>query len=325
MSQAARLPDAVIDAAILWSVKLQYNQASPEALLDFERWRQADAAHAQAWERVTGLARPFDAVPGAWVQSALASAKTLSEQRQTRRRQILRVALLGGVALGATWLGRDQLPWQGMWADASTGVGEQRQWHLQDGTLLVLNTESAVSIHLTDTRLLDLHHGEISVTTGKDAEAAAYRPFWVQTPFGRMQALGTQFTVRLSSAGAQVAVQEGAVALHPAEGGEVHIVAPGQARLLQRTGSIEADLHGLSADAWAQGVIVGENMRLADLLDELARYRRGVIRCDAAVADLKVSGLFHVRDTDRALRFLAQTQPVRVRSLSRFWISVEAL
>jgi transmembrane sensor len=41
------------------------------------------------------------------------------------------------------------------------------------------------------------------------------------------------------------------------------------------------------------------------------------------VADLRVSGIYHVRDTDQALRFLAQTQPVRVTYHTRFWVVVE--
>ncbi|MGT2491756.1 hypothetical protein ACU4GD_17580 [Cupriavidus basilensis] len=53
-------------------------------------------------------------------------------------------------------------------------------------------------------------------------------------------------------------------------------------------------------------------MRLADVLAELARYRTGRIVCDPRVADLRISGAYHLRDTDQTLRFLAQSQPVAV-------------
>ena len=78
----------------------------------------------------------------------------------------------------------------------------------------------------------------------------------------------------------------------------------------------------IEADAWANGVIAGKDMRLADLLAELARYRPGHITCDPRVAGLRVSGLYHVKDTDQALQFLLQTQPVSVVYTTRFWVSV---
>ncbi|MFT4193241.1 MAG: iron dicitrate transport regulator FecR, partial [Ottowia sp.] len=55
---------------------------------------------------------------------------------------------------------------------------------------------------------------------------------------------------------------------------------------------------------------------------EMARYRPGRIVCDPRVADLRVSGLFHIRDTDQALQFLIQTQPVSVTYLTRWWVMV---
>lgn len=76
----------------------------------------------------------------------------------------------------------------------------------------------------------------------------------------------------------------------------------------------------------AKAIAAGANavMRLADLLDELSRYRSGRIVCDPQIADWRVSGVFHVRDTDRALRFLTQVQPVTVRYRTRYWVIVEA-
>ncbi len=56
-----------------------------------------------------------------------------------------------------------------------------------------------------------------------------------------------------------------------------------------------------SAAAWTRGVLVAEDMRVADFVAELARYRPGVLRCDRRVAELRVTGVFSLRDTDRAL------------------------
>jgi transmembrane sensor len=70
---------------------------------------------------------------------------------------------------------------------------------------------------------------------------------------------------------------------------------------------------------------VAENMRIADFLAELDRYRSGLLRCAREVAELRVSGVFSLRDTDRALQNLALSLPVNIVYRSRYWVSVEAL
>jgi transmembrane sensor len=65
-------------------------------------------------------------------------------------------------------------------------------------------------------------------------------------------------------------------------------------------------------------------MPLGEWVAELGRYRRGVLRCDPAVAGLRVSGAFPLDDTDRALQLLADTFPVRHVWRTRYWVSVEA-
>jgi transmembrane sensor len=314
------LRDEVIDAAIAWSVKLDFSEPAPATGRAFERWLQADPSHALAWQRVGSLRQPFDTLPPELLRTTLDGAQALRRQRLQSRRQAIKVLSLAGLSLGAGWIARAETPWQRLLADASTATGELKTLQLADGTLITLNTDSAVSTDLSgDQRLVVLHRGEILVTTG--ADSGARRPFWVATPFGRMQALGTRFAVRLDNRRARVSVQQGAVRLHPAAGA-AHVVDSGESRWLANDATAPAELYGLAADSWAEGVIAGKNMRLADLLAELARYRRGTIACAESVADLRVSGLFHTGDSDETLQFLAQTQPISVRYHTRFWVAV---
>ncbi|MNR00694.1 fec operon regulator FecR [compost metagenome] len=69
-------------------------------------------------------------------------------------------------------------------------------------------------------------------------------------------------------------------------------------------------------------MLVVRNERLADVLAELDRYRPGVLRCDAEVADLRLSGALSVSDTDAALRVLAARLRVKVRRISAYWVTV---
>lgn len=68
--------------------------------------------------------------------------------------------------------------------------------------------------------------------------------------------------------------------------------------------------------------LYADNQRLGDFLQELGRYRPGVLRCDPAVADLRISGGFQVDDTDAALLAVARSLPVRVVTRTRYWVSV---
>jgi len=46
---------AVLDAAIQWRIKLQYNTADAGAWQAFEAWLHARPAHAVVWERLQAL------------------------------------------------------------------------------------------------------------------------------------------------------------------------------------------------------------------------------------------------------------------------------
>lgn len=326
-----RLPEPLIQAAIGWSVRLNYSQPTDQDRQAFEQWLRADPLHGVAWQRVSGLDGFQDklgALPPRLASDTLQTAQDLrAGNRAADRRTAVKLLSWTGIAVATGWLAREHAPWQRVLADASTGVGEQKALRLGDGTVIVLNTDSAIGIDLASaSRLISLWRGEILITTGPDAETAARlggrRPFWVHTPFGRMQALGTRFTVRLGDERARVSVQEGAVQLHPANGGAAVIVRADESRWLTEDGTQAAEPQGFEADGWAEGVIAGKNIRLQDLLAEMERYRHGRIVCDPRVADLRVSGLFHVNDTDRALQFLVQTQPVSVTYRTRWWVRV---
>lgn len=331
---AATVPEPVVQAAIDWAIRLQYNQASDRQRTSFNQWLQAHELHRIAWERVSGmhgLREPLAGLPPVLVRDTLETVQQQREQQHnSRRRQVLKMLSLSSLAVGSAWLAKQHTPWQRVLADASTGIGEQQQLRLDDGTALTLNTDSAISLDFNATeRLIRLYRGEILIRTGADGAPATQRPFWVETPQGRLQALGTRFTVRLdeAQARARVSVQAGAVALHPAQSPATAaqtaaIVEPGQSRWLYRDGSEPAGPLPFAADDWAQGVIAGQNMRIGDLLAEVARYRHGRIVCDPAVADLRVSGLFHTQDTDKALQFLEQTQPIRLVWRTRWWVQV---
>lgn len=329
MTTTPELTEAVLEQAIEWAIKVNFNQPDAKTRSAFDRWLAASAEHEAAWQRISGVQESFKKLPGALAMGVLDSAEKSRSAGRNRRRSTLKFLLLTVTVGSVSWMVREHTSWQRLVSDESTAVGVLRTIHLADGTLITLNTDTAISIDLSgDRRQVTVHRGEISVTTGADAEfftrTGNKRSFWVNTPFGTLQALGTRFIVRLETDRARISVQEGAVEMTPARGGSPVIVKPGLSWWLSDTGSEQAKATGIGIADWEDGLIVADDVRMDDFIAELARYRPGIITCEKEVAALRVSGFYHVADTDRTLRFLASTQPVDIAYRTRYWLRVVA-
>ena len=112
------------------------------------------------------------------------------------------------------------------------------------------------------------------------------------------------------------------VAIHSK--GEPILIAAGEEYLINLDGSQRVEASPLNASAWTRGQLVAKRMRLGDLTAELARYRHGWLRCDPAIAQLEVSGVFQLDDIDRALSALSDSLPVRVERFTPLWTRVIA-
>ena len=167
-----------------------------------------------------------------------------------------------------------------------------------------------------------LHRGEILVHTAPDATLPA-RPFVVDTVQGRLRALGTRFAVRQMDAATTVAVFEGAVEVRPATpGAAALVVRAGEQTRFTATAGDPVTPADSARQAWTRGLLLAENMRLAEFIAELARYRPGHLGCAPEVADLRLVGAYDTTDTDRVLAALEATLPVRVRTPLPWWVVV---
>jgi transmembrane sensor len=234
--------------------------------------------------------------------------------------------LVGG---SAGYMAYRMTPWREWTSDERTATGERRTVVLADGTRVDLNTATAFDIRFSETeRRVVLHAGEILVETGADANrgSAAYRPFIVQTSQGAIRALGTRFDVRNESRDiTRVAVLHGAVEITPASMPDLkRVVAAGE-----QTRFTTTSIHPITsvdphiAD-WSRGVLFADRVRLDDFAAELSRYRSGVLRCDPAVAGLRITGAFQIGNTDNILAALPDTLPVRVVYRTRYWVTIVA-
>lgn len=315
--QAKPVSAAVLDAAIHWQLRLDQGAGNARERAEFEHWHASSEEHARAWMQLSMLDQRFAAAVGP-------ARKVLQQSRVGLRRRIRKLG--GGLAsllvLGGliSWIDVHQ-PLAYWLADQRTGTGEQRSMRLDDGTLINLNTHSAVDIRFTDQeRLLVLHDGEISIETGHKTDDT--RPFVVVTDDGRMRALGTRFLVRLESEGTRLSVLQSSVAAKPQDHGDEQIVHEGQQVLMRhdQLGRITPLKPG--ADAWTRGMLVVDNVRLADLIGELGRYRPGYLGIAPEVAELRITGSFPLHNTHLALQSLLPTLPVHVQQRTPWWVTV---
>ena len=79
-----------------------------------------------------------------------------------------------------------------------------------------------------------------------------------------------------------------------------------------------------STTLWEHGMLLARDMHLGELIAELNRYHRGVLRCDPSVASLAISGAFPVTDIPASLALLETTLPIRISSTTSWWITVQA-
>ena len=304
----------VLDAAIAWQLCLDAGSAEERA--DFERWHAADEEHARAWMQLGMLNQRFAAAAGP-ARKALGETRAGLRQRVRKLGSGLASIVLVGGLLG--WLSTHQS--LDYWlADQRTATGEQRTLKLADGTRINLNTHSAIDVRFDETRrLIVLQAGEILVETGHDDS----RPFYVQTRDGSLRALGTRFIVKREDDATRLSVLQSAVAAQPEALHQEQVFKAGQQVLMRSDGLGPLLAVTPATDAWTRGMLVVDNARLGDVIEELARYRTGYLGVDKNVADLRITGSFPLRDTTLALNALLPTLPVQIEQHTPWWVTVK--
>ncbi|MCE1117309.1 MULTISPECIES: FecR domain-containing protein [Pseudomonas] len=304
-----------LEAAATWYVQLNDAHEDVAQTQAWQAWLAADPAHAEAWARVEKLQRQWASVPRQAALSSLGAA-------QAQRREVLKVLGMLLAVGGGTWLASEQVPYQALLAQRRTGTGERRSLRLDDGSQLELNVDTALDVRFdAQVRAVHLYRGEILVSTASDP---ARRPFIVHTDNGSVRALGTRFSVRQLPKQTRVGVLQSAVEIRPLHHlDQVLRLDAGQQVGFDRDSIASAQALPADSTAWVQGMLSVNDWRLGDFIDELGRYRAGVLRCAPAIHGLSISGSFRIDDTDVALANLPKSLPVRVRYLSRYWVSVE--
>ena len=315
-----------MEQAATWFSLLNSGHATPADRERWQAWLTSGPESQAAWafvERVSQRFAPLQTTP---TPRLAADALQTANQRLIKRRALLGVAAMagtGGLLGWAVWQQADWAdPWLARFADHHTATGERRDVVLADGTQVWLASASAFDQdYRADLRRLRLRTGEILVQTAADPN----RPFVVDTRHGRLRALGTRFNVRLDDdGGSLLAVYEGAVEITLARDAGSAVIASGQQVRFTADQLDEVVAADPARQAWSRGILLAQDMPLAQVVAELARYRRGHIAVAPEVAGLTVLGSYPLDDFDGPLAMLQQALPIQVRQPLPWWTTIEA-
>lgn len=325
------------DQAIYWFVHLNSGDGVKIDTQEFERWLVTSYAHRRAFERVEEMWQKMDGLktaPFPELDQAIAcwEAGDLSGKRgkpfklfSSFRLQLAMAALVVVIIAGA-WFWNS---FQAITMSYQTAPGEQKTITLADGSTIEINTNTSITVKMSArSRKVILSKGEAYFTVAHEKK----RPFEVLAGRGTIRALGTCFNVYKRLSGVTVSVIEGSVRVRTkADYGvttAVHKQILKQGRQLSYTQSGAISSLGAvnikEVSAWRDGKLIFDEMPLAEVIQEVNRYRtRQIHITDPDLKDLKVSGVFKSDDLDSILGAIEQVLPVKARRVSRGLVMLE--
>lgn len=304
-------------AARDWILRLSSGEITPAEMSRFKEWLARSPARRAAFERERRFWRRLEPLrqttgragePDSRDEAAPAGRASPSRSPRPAARRGRRAALVAGLAAcAALALAFGDLP-AALMADYTTAVGARRTVTLADGSVVHLNTDTAIAVAIdAASRRVDLLRGEALFEVAADPA----RPFSVAAGDGVTRALGTAFVVRTGDGETTVTVTEGRVRVTaPAGAGGAWIDAGPGARTRYRAGQAPRSAGTVDpamVALWRRGVIRIDDLPLDAAVAELDRYRPGRIVLLADGPYESVSGAFDIAGVDAAVAGLAAT------------------
>ena len=334
-------PGAIEEAAQDWFLRLASGAATAADLADFKAWCEADPRHEVAYEEVRDLWNDIDGLRPAFAPDDEVEAEAPADPHRRREqagggetqktaaftpRRVLAGGLLAAcLALLSLFLDDIAVLLK---ADHATGVGEQAEVRLPDGTLVHLNSDTAIALaYGGDRRQVSLLRGEALFEVAKDPA----RPFAVRAREGQATAVGTAFAVRDLAGTATVTVIEGRVRVLAPAGPDGVVPASDTGQLLlagQQIAYAEGAAPGAVAKvdtaretAWRAGSIVIDGLPLDQAIAEIERYRPGkiLLLADSSQFD-RVTARLSLQAIDSGLAALAANHGLAMTPVTDYLI-----
>jgi transmembrane sensor len=198
-----------------------------------------------------------------------------------------------------------------------TKIGEVRTERLQDGSTIILDTNSEVSTTLdASTRAIELKHGRARFIVAHDKD----RPFIVKAGGYEVVATGTEFDVTLRG-GFGVHLLKGSIEVRPASSFTVSVslrslkLRPGQQINITngQTGIPSAMPARESDEQWVNGVKSFDDVPIKDVIAEANSYSVTQIQlADPSLGEREIFGDINIRDIDAVARAIADYLQLRI-------------
>lgn len=168
-----------------------------------------------------------------------------------------------------------------------------RQLDLSDGSVVILNTNSQVTVDFkTGLRRVLLDRGEALFKVKKNDAA----PFEVPVGSTIVESVGTVFMVeRKVHDAAEVMVEQGAVRLHVNKVAEPYVLKQGDTATVDHGKFILGPPEPSQTDgrsAWVEGVVSLHGVTLAEAAERFNPYNRRQLVVDPDIASIPVNGIF---------------------------------
>lgn len=310
---AARQPDLIEREAIAWFTRMRGRPTATEKR-DFAAWREAAPEHARAyagldalWSEMGAPARRIDDAEGDLAEplrkiAQLRRRRRVSEAVRSAAGRAAVGCLLVGAGAGWLWVSPPAFV-RDIGADQITARAERRTVTLADGSTVLMDADTALGIEISGTeRRVRLLRGGAFFSVRPSAV-----PFIVEAEGGEARVLGTEFDVTLDAErDVTVTLSRGRLEVAPARGDGSVVLAPGQSVVYgaEGLGAVRAaDLE--ESMAWHEGRFVFNNARLADVLEQIGRYRAGrILLVGPGIGARRVSGNVSLDAADAALEAL---------------------
>jgi transmembrane sensor len=316
-SEAVQSPEAIRAEAAVWLARLHSDVRTELTEASFRQWLAADPLHRSAFERMTSSWEATNNLH----QSRVADRWRRREFRDAFRRAsaatVATMLVCGLLISGAAYLLHSD---SGLPPEIyATARGERRSLQLADGSHLVLNTDTRVSVVFgLHSRRITLERGQVRFDVGPNPE----RPFVVRAGSQQILAIGTAFDIRWTDERLVVVLIQGHVAVVPtgeqptASAAGAVVLDPGERLQLQGSAAPVKSVVQLDREeAWVAGRVIFDSTPLSVAIAEINRYAlRRIELGDPTLGNLRISGSFSADDSAAFARALAQMFSLKLSS-----------
>lgn len=294
------------DEVIARFIATRSRESSTRERMEFARWTAESEERSRAVDDLRRLDSDLDSLSALYADEVSALARP---SRLPRSRWVTGLAAACIAALGLVFVATGS-------RTVSASDGTPVNIALWDGSRVHLDAGATLRIPYAPwSRHLSLVGGDAIFDVVHDQS----RPFAVTVGRVVITDIGTRFLVRAEGDGVQVAVYEGAIELDPGTGAQPLPLPAATAMIVSAEGIVRTVPvpNEATTTAWRHGRLVFDNTPLADVAGRLSRYRGDkVVIGSPAIAGLRVSGSFDLRNRTELLRAIELTLPVTVRKMN---------